>query len=311
MEISDIEKNTMLLEIANSDLLSLFMDSADFNYSVIDVNGNYLVQNNNTILNISGGLNNAEKIDKNTWEDCKKLMQSGEKEVREEVYHGHCFLSIKQPLFSEKACVGIRVISFDITDRKRVEQLEREKAAAEFEKEKAILDDRIKTLRQVAGYISHEMRTPIAGLRLCLDLIDGEMQNIKSVAELNESKKFFAEIINRGKQVADSANNLVDMLLMKLRKMDQNVQDTEELMRCSIVDDINIALDKYPLTPDEAKLFHWNKNTPTFFYNGNGVLTAHMLFNLLKNAFKAVKEAGKGKVTLTVQPGVEFNERYC
>jgi hypothetical protein len=48
----------------------------------------------------------------------------------------------------------------------------------------------------------------------------------------------------------------------------------------------------------EKNVVSWKQSGKDFCYTGDYVLTKHVLFNLLKNAFYAIKEAGKGNITI-------------
>jgi signal transduction histidine kinase len=44
-----------------------------------------------------------------------------------------------------------------------------------------------------------------------------------------------------------------------------------------------------------------------FEYIGDPILTNHILFNLVKNALRAIANAGRGTITITLKPDVKYN----
>ena len=88
------------------------------------------------------------------------------------------FFSKKAPLYNEnKEVVGIVGISLDITDRKRAEALEKEKAA--LERDNAIHAMKIETMRRFCRKLLHDIRSPLSTLRmlitvLCKATLDGD-----------------------------------------------------------------------------------------------------------------------------------------
>lgn len=131
-----------LMELAKPELYSLLFDNLAVNYSIIDVNGNYVDRNTANYHNISQKLMNASEIDPVTWADCEKVMQNGQQSIKEEFFRGRLYLSIKQPVIKNNQSIGIIVLSIDITQQKQ----------AELAKSEFLLN------------MQHDLRTPFSGL---------------------------------------------------------------------------------------------------------------------------------------------------
>lgn len=69
--------------IKSSTLIASIFDILGLNYSVIDVRGDYIVQNNLSVSSISSSHMKATEIDPVTWEDCRKVMMKRERTVIE------------------------------------------------------------------------------------------------------------------------------------------------------------------------------------------------------------------------------------
>lgn len=138
-----MNNSSHLLELATSSTFASLLDAFNVNYSAFDLVGNCIIQNQSMINSISGGLLKAKEIDRAAWEDCKLVMESKKKVVREEEFDGKFYLSIKQPILQDnEVSLGIVILSIDITERKKAEV-----AKTEF-------------LRN----IRHDIRTPVSGI---------------------------------------------------------------------------------------------------------------------------------------------------
>jgi signal transduction histidine kinase len=166
-----------------------------------------------------------------------------------------------------------------------------------LKKEKQVLEKKLIFTETLAGFIAHEMRTPLATLNLCLDIIAGNKNIIDQGTR---------QIIANGKQTVKQTDNFIDMLLLKLRKMSTEIQK-KDLKQCFILDDVEDALRSYPFTENERKQVTWDKKS-AFTYLGDSILTKHIIFNLLKNAFKIIYEEGKGKITISFKQTQENNQ---
>lgn len=297
-----------LLEISESTLLSSFFDIIGLNYSVIDKEGNYLVQNNAAIKYISGGLVNAEMIDKETWEDCKKIMGNEKREVKEERFKEKFYFSIKQPIINENnECLGIMVISLDITERK--------KAEAELRDTQHKLDG----MTLVSASTAHELRTPLAGLNIGVSTLKNTLPQLVDVYQLAKDAKLpvphlranFTDLLMKSidsmQREISASLTFIDMMLMNLKP---EIKGSKTRV-FSINHCVNKALSRYPFMPDQDKLIRWKKDaSQDFKVAGNDLLVIHVLFNLLKNAIYYVAKAGKGNIEIWTERDVSDHKLY-
>lgn len=191
-----LENNLNLIK--SSTLLASIFDVLGLNYSVIDVQGDYIVQNNLSVSKISSGHMNAAQVDPATWEDCKNVMMKKKRTVIEEQFKERYYLSIKQPLYDNAHCLGILIVSHDITKEKQ----------AEIAKQEFIMN------------MAHDLRTPFSG--------------IVGLAQLQESGTLETpeEVKDYGKLIHESGNQLLEILnavLVSLDKNEINVIKAEKL----------------------------------------------------------------------------------
>ncbi len=168
------------LNLVKSNALTNVFDLIGLNYSVIDPQGNYIVQNNAAISSISEGNLNAELIGPITWSDCKKVIKEKTRSIKEEIFKGKYYLSIKQPLLdsNNSTCIGILVISHEITAQKQAHI-----AKQEFLKNMA-----------------HDIRTPLSGV---IGLAQLQKMGLES---LEESKEYGEMIYGTGNQLLELLN---------------------------------------------------------------------------------------------------------
>lgn len=181
-----LENNLNLIK--SSTLLASIFDILGLNYSVIDAQGDYIVQNNLSVSRISLGHMKAAEIDPITWEDCKKVMMKKERTVIEEQFNKRYYLSIKQPLYDNAHCLGILIVSHDITKEKQ----------AEIAKQEFIMN------------MAHDLRTPFSG--------------IVGLAQLQEmgTLKTPEDVKDYGKLIYESGNQLLEILNAVIVALDKN-----------------------------------------------------------------------------------------
>jgi signal transduction histidine kinase len=218
------------------------------------------------------------------------------------------YLTRKLPFLNENnEVVGLLGISVDITDRKKVEDLEKGKKLAE---------EKVQVMKMLAGSIAHELRTPLATLNICSSTLSKHMPFLLHAAHLAVEHNLVAasevpRYINHVGKIPDSikygvisCNQIIDMLLMNIREggISQNEFESSSISEC-----IHEALAEYAFDVGERELAHCQFDQD-FHYYGKSLLTKHILFNLLKNAFYFIKYANKGNVIIQLRNDVAGNQ---
>lgn len=256
-------QSSKLINLAKSTIISSVLDIININYSVIDPTGHYIAQNKSMKKAISKGLINAEHIDKSSWEDCKKIMKKKQKEIKEEKFNGKYYLSLKQPLIDNGNCIGILIISFDISKQKQ----------AEIAKQEFLMN------------MAHDLRTPLSGIIA--------LSNIQSKEGTSAEDRLCSQWIeDAGEQLLELLNSVLEVTAaeqhMKSLARDtidfqQFAKELQALMKPAIIDkrlELELKLDnRLPrVIADRIKL-------------------KRIILNLLSNAVKFTKH---GKICLQI-----------
>jgi PAS domain S-box-containing protein len=209
------------------------------------------------------------------------------------------FLSKKAPLEDEHGKpIGILGISIDITDHKKAEQLQKEKEVAEKVS---------KAVEAISGSIAHELRTPLSIVGINTDNLKIALTNFSASVE---QKKEIENIIKNIKFAIKSGAHIITMLLTKIRRIFCKVDsvDLTTFESVSIMCCINSVIEEYPFCNNESEFINWdNKSNKDFAFKGDLILTKQILFNLIKNALRAIDALGRGEIYINLKTENDFN----
>lgn len=177
-------------------------------------------------------------------------------------------------------------------------------------------------MKAVGASIAHELRTPIRSILSGTHGLEKFLPDVFKGYELAQKNglpienpiyptqlKLLKETLIRLEHEANSANTIVDMLLMKLRDVD----DPELYSRFEVIDMascIEEALKRYPFQEHEKNMISYELEN-NFKFKGNSLFVEHIIFNLMKNAIYYVAAANKDEKTsirIWLTRGKSFNE---
>lgn len=146
----------------------------------------------------------------------------------------------------------------------------------------------INAYQKVASTIAHEMRVPLSSISISakglkLKLMNHDLQNIERIQ-------------SHIQKLAEQAQITIDMLLFKFGKNISNFNGE----KCSVISCLEEALKEYPFEKNEKEKIKLSSSKDDIIFTGNNRLFVHVLFNLIKNALYAIKEAGKGEIFIYI-----------
>lgn len=163
----------------------------------------------------------------------------------------------------------------------------------------------------VAATVAHEMRTPLASIRMQADALSHFLPELHKGYELAvahglcepafhpEASKKLANLSHGIRHQVDRSNAVIDMMLASARmeQMDPSTFSTQSASAC-----VAEALNTYPFGKGERDRVSVSV-AGDFEFHGSNSLFVYVLFNLLKNALYALKAAGKGDISIAISAG--------
>jgi two-component system, CAI-1 autoinducer sensor kinase/phosphatase CqsS len=163
----------------------------------------------------------------------------------------------------------------------------------------------------VAATVAHEMRTPLASIRMQAEALEQFLPDLQKGYELAvahglcepafhpAASKRLADLSRGISHQVDRSNAVIDMMLASAR-MEQI--DTASFAVYSAADCVAEALETYPFGKGERDRVSV-AIAGDFPFHGSNSLFIYVIFNLLKNSLYALKVAGKGDIRITVSAG--------
>lgn len=145
----------------------------------------------------------------------------------------------------------------------------------------------IQTIATLASSIAHEIKNYLAAINICAELSETQLSNIRKRVK--------------------TADYLIGNLQLQINGVIAGKPNKKDFRRYSIAKNIEEALEQYPFKQGERGLITLDIEQD-FEYLGNPILTNHILFNLIKNALRAISNAGKGNITIVLKPGIKYNK---
>lgn len=249
-----------LTDALNSSAIIEMADFMGIYYNIIDTDGRYIYKNEK-FMDDFPELHENCIFAKEAWEDCKNVMQSGKRTVLEEEYRGKHFLSVKKPVYDKGKCVGIAVISHEITARKQAEIA------------------KINLLENMA----HDFNTPFNGII--------GLSQILSMTEKNpERKKKLNMIAESGEAVLSLMRKILDVV-----KIDDPNEFQESIFNVREATKNVVLMDK---TAADLKDIDIKVNCDDKIIKASKLCFEKILLNIVSNSIKFTE---KGRINVDVK----------
>lgn len=177
---------------------------------------------------------------------------------------------------------------------------------------------RMRAVAAIGSSIAHEMRTPLLGIKfdaqggkrhlpMLLEAYDWAIRHGWSAPPLGPTQRQrLSQAFDRIDQQTNFANTMINILLMNISDPKISAESFETHSMANIVDQ---ALDRYPFKGTERQLVQWQRDADFNFF-GSDLLMMHVLFNLLKNAIRAIAEADGGFIEIRLETTPATNHLY-
>ena len=181
--------------------------------------------------------------------------------------------------------------------------------------ERAVAREKLMAARALASSIAHEMRTPLLGIRLDAGKSGERLGRLTAVNQWARERGCDGSLsdgdmaslggaMQRIAGHAEAANLVIDILLTNL-KDESYSQERKKFY--PIAGTIDEALCRFHFRPGERALISV-RVCDNFIYQGLEVLMVHVIFNLVKNALRAIAAAGTGQIIIETRtaPGAHL-----
>jgi two-component system CAI-1 autoinducer sensor kinase/phosphatase CqsS len=155
-----------------------------------------------------------------------------------------------------------------------------------------IAREKLKAAASLASQVAHECRTPLTGIRF---EAEGCERLLAKLPQSKEREKLLASH-RRVQQHITSANSVIDLLLSNVAQHHRGAPTIEKHRMSNIV---ATALDRYHFKANQRAMIKADV-TEDFEFRGSDLLMTHVLFNLMKNGFRAIEARGADDSALSI-----------
>lgn len=204
------------------------------------------------------------------------------------------YLTQKVPLKNRAGeIIGLLGISFDITERKKVEELSKENI--KLEEQQKITQLYAERMQLISASMAHELKTPLISIQYLSEALNHYFKNDMNPAQLPTMTDASLSIYKESK----NALHMMEMLLFNLHYQSQGIQSSD-FKKHSMLDVVKNALKRYPFTDayQSQSILVRSKQDDDFQFFGSDMLMMQVIFNLLKNALYVMRIEKKGIITI-------------
>ncbi|MDR1522846.1 MAG: PAS domain-containing protein [Endomicrobium sp.] len=185
-------------------------------------------------------------------------------------------LTRKSPLYDDKGNVrGVVGVSIDITDRRRVEELQR----------KLILQEE---LYNIAKQVSHDIFSPISSLK---------MVQFMSADKLSEKEKNILDLSI--KSIETMSRSLMDKYACMKSQKNGTSQNKEEYIILGLSLDSIVEIKKYEYKINNVEINYYpDKENSSVSVKGDSSRFSRMMSNIINNAIESLEGKDEGRVDI-------------
>jgi signal transduction histidine kinase len=183
----------------------------------------------------------------------------------------------------------------------------------------AIKQERLNAMLTTANNVAHELRTPLLGIKsvalglnkhlpILLNGYELAKQHQLPVGTIRASQydNMFGAL-KRLEQEVDYSNTIIDMLLLNSKETNFAKSSYTD---CSMTSCVQTALERYPFASANQRNHVFFRDSPDFHFTGSEIIMVHVLFNLIKNAVRAISTAHKGNIEIWLETDLKSNKLY-
>jgi signal transduction histidine kinase len=187
-------------------------------------------------------------------------------------------------------------------------------AVANYDQDRIQIEQE-RAMLATAGSVAHELRTPLVAIRVGAAGVMRYLPALLQTYLLAQRHRLpvprirgahlhsLQGVVGRIEQEALYSNAIIDMLLATARFNGGNMQNATS---CSIAQCVETALARFPFREGDRRRVHCNLR-PDFTFRGSEMLTVHVLFNLLKNAFRHMGNIETAYISIRLETGSRAN----
>lgn len=185
-------------------------------------------------------------------------------------------------------------------------------------KKEIMVNQKFETLVTFSASIAHELRTPLRTIASISTYLQRLLPKVLTGYQKAKQAKLDVPTLTKDEQVLLAytaheldeeiyeASHVIDMLL---NNVNLSTDNNLPISVCLVNYCIKEALKRYAFDHNQKHLIRW-KQSNHFEFNGNETLVIHILFNLLKNSFWAIKAVGHGDITIWTELHEAHNELH-
>lgn len=159
---------------------------------------------------------------------------------------------------------------------------------------------RLSGMQLLAGSIAHDLRTPLASIHLQTVLQQMILEKLNN-SEIQQDLKDSLHKISRDIEVGNQ------LITMQLNNIKQEKLDTSTFIIHHMRALLENALENYPIKPEQRGLIHFVDEEDYLLWIDE-MAFKNLIWNLLKNSFQSIKQAGKGQIAIWLELGLDKDD---